>query len=144
VIKNGGTVKNNTLRLWALALATLVLAAACRISPLFNVRDSSVPVPSAGRGLSLDQVTEAIVQAGVGLGWDMRVARPGQIVGTLNVRSHTAVVDIPYSTKSYSITYSSSQNLKYDEAAGTIHSNYNGWIQNLDNAIRGRLSAAGS
>jgi hypothetical protein len=71
----------------------------------------------------------------------MRVARPGQIVGTLNVRSHTAVVDIPYSTKSYSITYSSSQNLKYDEAAGTIHSNYNGWIQRLENTIRSRISA---
>lgn len=137
-------MKNNTLRLWTVALAILVLASACRTSPLFNVRDSSVPVPASGPGLSLDQVTEAIVRAGVGLGWDMRAQRPGQIVGTLNVRSHTAVVDISYSTKAYSITYSSSQNLKYDEAAGTIHSNYNGWIQNLDNAIRGRLSAAGS
>jgi len=49
-----------------------------------------------------------------------------------------AQVDIKYSTIAYSITYKDSSNLKYD---GTkIHSNYNGWIQNLDKAIKIQLS----
>lgn len=124
-------------------LALLSITVGCRTSPLYNVKDSTVPPTTSGKALSLDQVRDAIVQAGVGLGWDMRVVKPGQIVGTLHVRSHSAVVDIPYTTTSYSIAYGSSQNLKYDAAAGTIHTNYNGWIQNLDNAIRGRLSAIG-
>jgi hypothetical protein len=66
-----------------------------------------------------------------------------EILGTLNIRSHQAVVAIPYTTKTYSILYKDSKNLKYDEAAQTIHENYAGWIQRLDGAIRTRLSAAG-
>ena len=50
-----------------------------------------------------------------------------------------AKVDINYNTKTYSITYKDSSDLDYD---GTkIHKNYNGWIQNLDNAIKVQLSA---
>jgi hypothetical protein len=48
------------------------------------------------------------------------------------------VVDIPYSAKSYSITYKSSSNLNYDGT--TIHSNYNGWVQNLHKAINTQLN----
>ena len=41
---------------------------------------------------------------------------------------------------SYSIDYKNSLNLKYDSTKNTIHKNYNGWIQNLDNAIQVQLS----
>ena len=63
-------------------------------------------------------------------------------MGTLNVRSHQAVVTIPYTTKTYSILYKDSSNLKYDAEKQTIHENYTGWIQRLDGAIRSRLTAA--
>jgi hypothetical protein len=49
-----------------------------------------------------------------------------------------AVVDIKYNTKTYSIIYKSSQNLDYD--GKNIHSNYNGWIQRLNQAIQSQLS----
>jgi hypothetical protein len=62
------------------------------------------------------------------------------VQGTLNLRSHTAVVTIPFSTKSYSILYKESTNLKYDAEKQTIHGNYNGWVQRLDNEIRARIS----
>ena len=76
----------------------------------------------------------------MGLKWEMVVAEPGHIVGTLNLRSHQAVVDIPYTTQMYSITYKSIRNLLhvYHGKAG-VHSNYNGWIENLDNAIRTQI-----
>jgi hypothetical protein len=78
------------------------------------------------------------MRAGVSLGWQMRPTNPGHIVGTLILRTHTAVVDINYDTAKYSVTYKDSKDLEYD---GTnIHSNYNGWIQRLDNAIRSQLS----
>jgi hypothetical protein len=132
---------NRSMRILILTLA--VVWSGCTSSALYNVKDSGMPPAAAGKELKLDDVTKAIVQAGAGLGWDMRVAKPGQIVGTLRLRSHTAVVDIPYTTSSYSIVYNSSQNLDYDPAKNQIHRNYNGWVQNLDNAIRNRLVAMG-
>jgi hypothetical protein len=47
-------------------------------------------------------------------------------------------VEIPYSASKYSIVYKSSENL--DEADGKIHRNYNGWVQNLDRAIRTEIA----
>jgi hypothetical protein len=59
------------------------------------------------------------------------------VEGELRVRSHVAVVDINYSTTSYSISHKSSTNLLYD---GTeIHKNYNSWIHNLQEEIEKRL-----
>jgi hypothetical protein len=120
----------------------IVVWSGCSASPLYNVKDSNVPETATGKKLNMDEVTRAIVQAGAQLGWDMRVAKPGQIVGTLRLRSHTAVVDIPYTASSYSIIYSSSQNLDYDATKNQIHKNYNSWVQNLDKAIRNRLIAS--
>ena len=67
----------------------------------------------------------------------MKVEKPGLIVGTLNLRTHTAVVDIPFTASNYSILYRSSVNL--NQQGDQIHSNYNGWVQNLDQAIRNQL-----
>jgi hypothetical protein len=38
------------------------------------------------------------------------------------------------------ITYNSSGNLKYDAEGGTLHSNYNGRVQRMNNAIWNRLA----
>jgi hypothetical protein len=110
--------------------------------PIYNVKDAPINT-TAGHAPTLEQVTKAIVQGGVGLTWSMTVVTPGHIIGKLNVRSHTAVVDITYNTKTYSITYKDSTNLKYDADKQTIHENYRPWIQNLDNNIRNRLIAIG-
>lgn len=120
-----------------------VAAVGCRGGgQIYNVTDAPITT-ATGKAVTLDQVTKAIVEAGAGLKWSMAVVKPGQIVGTLYIRSHTAVVDIPYNTKTYSIMYKDSTNLKYDAEKQTIHENYRGWIQNLDNAIKGRLSTLG-
>lgn len=121
----------------------LLVVTGCRGGgPIYNVKDAPVST-ATGKEVTLDQVTKAIIEAGTGLKWSMAVVKPGQIVGTLFVRSHSAVVDITYTTKAYSITYKDSNNLKYNAERQTIHENYRGWIQNLDNAIRGKLSTLG-
>jgi len=114
-----------------------------------SVDDSPIKTLS-GQNLTLDQVTKAIVLTGMGLKWEMDVAAPGKIVGKLNLRAHQTVVDIAYDTKSYNIRYKSSKGLLYGEADQTsgretreIHRSYNGWIENLDNAIRTQFIAAG-
>ncbi|MGX2039274.1 hypothetical protein ACWJKU_03960 [Methylocaldum sp. MU1018] len=120
----------------ALVAAALVLLAGCRTSPVYNVYDAPVLVTGA-KPYTADDVEKAIVRAGASLGWQVRKVKPGQLVGTLFIRSHMAEVDITYSKDKYNIRYKNSNNLNYD---GTkIHSNYNGWIQNLDNAIKREL-----
>ena len=109
---------------------------------IYQVKDAPVQT-ATGKQPSMEDVQKAIVAAGVGLGWQMAVAKPGEIIGTLNKRSHQAVVSIPYTTKNYSILYKDSNNLKYNAEKQTIHENYSSWIQNLDGAIRSRLTAAG-
>jgi len=63
----------------------------------------------------------------------MAAQGPGAIRGTLNLRTHQAVVDIPHDTQRFGIRYVSSSNLDYDGTG--IHRNYNSWVQNLQNAI---------
>lgn len=123
--------------------ACLVLAvmAGCRGGgQIYQVKDAPVQ-PASGKEPSMEEVQAAIIAAGAGLGWQMAVAKPGEIIGTLNIRSHQAVVTIPYTSKNYSILYKDSSNLKYDAENQTIHQNYLSWIQRLDGAIRSRLTA---
>jgi hypothetical protein len=127
--------------LWA-CLAIAIMAGCRGGGQLYQVKDAPVPSPS-GKELTMEQVQKEIVAAGIAAGWQMAVSKPGEIIGTLNIRSHQAVVSIPYTTKTYSILYKDSTNLKYDAEKQTIHENYTGWIQRLDGAIRSRLSAAG-
>ena len=127
--------------LGGVALATVValalLLVGCRTAPVYNVTDA--PVNSSSGSPTLEDMSQAITKAGVGLGWQMKPVEPGYTIGTLYLRSHMAQVDIKYNAQSYSITYKDSSDLNYD--GEVIHKNYNGWIQNLDNRIRAELSA---
>lgn len=118
-------------------LALAVAIVACTTVPIMNV-DGVAVTNASGKPLTHEQVRSAIIRAGGTLGWQMKEEGPNTLVGTLMLRSHTAVVEIPYSTKSYSIKYRSSINL--DEGGGKIHKNYNGWIQNLQKGINTQLS----
>lgn len=119
-----------------LPLTILLVLAACRTAPVYNVESEGLNAPSNAR---LSDVTKAIKRAGAGLGWSMTTQKPGHMIGKLAVRSHRAEVDIRYNTKTFTITYRDSQNLKYD--GSNIHSNYNGWITRLRNMILAQSSA---
>lgn len=126
-----------------IAMAAVVMAAlgaaGCTTVPIMNVTDAAATTASA-RPLTADQVRTAIIQAGASLGWQMKEEAPGLLVGTLILRKHEAVVEIPYSAQAYSIKYRSSANM--DEKGGVIHKNYNGWITNLTRGINARISAS--
>lgn len=115
---------------------TAIVLVGCRSNPVYNV--TNAPIATSTRGYSLSDVRIAIQQAGVSLGWQMKDVRPGLVVGTLHLRDHMAQVETPYDRHTYSILYRDSNNLGYDGA--NIHSNYNGWVQNLSAAINSRLS----
>jgi hypothetical protein len=126
-------------------LVTVIAAAAFAISLGGCARTAAilkleqVPITTVdGKALTTAQVRQAIIVGGTSLGWRFTDAGAGKLEGTLALRDHTAVVDIPYNSKSYSILYKRSE--KLGEANGTIHSNYNGWVQNLDRAIRTEIA----
>ena len=114
----------------ALSLAMPTVSWGWGGQPIQNVNDATVV---GANPVKLEQVKSAIMIAGTSLGWKMAEVSPGLIQGTLNLRKHTAIVDIPYSTAKYSIVYKSSINL--DEKDGQIHKNYNSWVQNLSKKI---------
>ena len=110
---------------------------------IYQVKEAPVQT-ATGKVPSVEQVQKIIIESGVKLGWVMAVVKPGEIQGTRNVRIHSAVVTIPFTAKNYSVLYKDSTNLKYNAAAQTIHQEYTYWIQELDNEIRARLTAAGN
>ena len=120
-----------------LSSALVILLAGCAAVPVHNVENA--PVNTSNTNYDLSDVTKAIQRAGTGLGWQMKEVTPGHIVATLALRTHVAIVDITYSLDDYSINYKDSTNLHYDAGKNTIHKNYNGWIQNLTNAINAQL-----
>ena len=125
---------------WALVLGTAALLAACQtMAPIENVSNVSVSTRT-NKSLTEVQVRDAIARGGAGLGWIMKDAGPGKMHGVLLIRTHTAEVDIAYSTSTYSITYSSSVNLQ--EGAGKIHRQYNIWIRSLTQGINNQLAAS--
>jgi hypothetical protein len=125
----------------AAKFAALLIAAAalagCSTAPILNVSEAPVSART-GKTLTNDQVRTAIVRAGTQLGWEFKDEGPNKLVGTIQLRTHTAVIEVPYSSRSYSVKYRSSMNL--DQAGGSIHKNYNGWIQNLTRGIDTQLS----
>lgn len=122
----------------ALAVSALSLSACARTGPVRNVSDA--PIAVSGE-LTQKDIRTAIIRAGSARGWRMDPQDDGHILAVLKVREHVAKVDIYYDQSSYDIVYRESQNLRYDPANETIHSNYNGWIQNLELDINNYLAA---
>ena len=118
-----------------LGISLVVALGACSTKPILNVKDAPI---STGKSLQASQVRQAIMNAGVALGWQIADSKPGVLQGTLRLRDHTAIVEIPYTTSNYSIVFKSGVNLA--EKDGQIHKNYNGWVQNLDNRIQAELT----
>lgn len=123
-----------------LAAAALAFAGCANKQPINNVVNAPFTLPP-GKSLTLNQIQRAIVVAGTQLGWQMTPTGPGRVTGRLALRTHVADIDVEHDTKSYSIKYRDSQNL--DARDGMIHKNYNGWIENLDKAIRTQVQNAG-
>ena len=109
------------------AFGAAALAACARTAPIQEGGGEFI-----GFG-TLSQRADQIRRAGAGLGWRMEQQGPGLVRGTLNLRTHQAVVDVPYDTQRFLIRYVSSSNLDYD--GQVIHRNYNSWVQNLQRAI---------
>ena len=122
---------------FAAVSAFLLLAGFGAGTPIYSVQSSPIPPSPAA---TMENIQKAVMRAGLTLGWQISPKGPGQIEGVLNIRKHQAIVNITYDTKAFSITYKDSVNLDYNEERKTIHSNYNGWVQNLEKGIRAQVA----
>lgn len=129
------------LRLALLLLPFALLTMAFRQAPLVNPPPIAVTTK-----MSTDNVLKAIKMALVHRGWTITELKPGIVDSTLNLRDHTARIEIDYSTTSVRIKYLDSTNLKYEVKNGTpyIHKNYLGWVENLATDIQGNLLLLGN
>lgn len=121
-------------------LAALVILTAtfvsCRTAPIRNIPMNSIPT-TQHMSLTEDEVAGAIIRGGNKAGWSMRKVEPGLIVGTIQVRTHEAQVDVRYSATTWNIAYRDSKNLKFN--GEKIHSNYNKWVSRLGDSIRNQI-----
>ncbi len=127
------------MRIWRwclLSLAILGIVTACRTVSMQNVVDYDLGAPNSA---SMEDVAQAIKAAGAGLGWQMKEIAPGEMLGTLNIRRHVAIVTIVYDTRIFSITYKDSSGLGYN--GNTIHKNYNSWTNRLAKMIAVQASS---
>ncbi len=131
-------MRSKLLKVFILSVVAMLLSG-CAPTPIRDIENA--PVNASRADYDLSDVTNAIKSAGIGLGWQMKEETPGHIVGTLNLRSYVAVVDITYTLDDYSISYKDSTNLRYDAGSNAIHSSYNRWIRNLAKHIDLKLVA---
>jgi hypothetical protein len=122
----------------ALATSLVLVTLGCMTNkPIQSVSD--MPISTTKSNPTLGEIGKVIISAGVSLGWQMKETKPGNIVGTYSTQNLIAVVDVNYSTKSYSIVHKDSTGLSY--TGQTVHERYNMWVRNLDQRIRAQLSA---
>jgi hypothetical protein len=128
-----------------LVLASLVVSTAEARSSVPIVNHENIAITTGSkRAPSADEVSAAITRAGqtIRYPWTVTAGGPGQLVATTLVREkHTVVVDIKYSSTSYSVTYRDSQNMNYKVSKGVpkIHPFYNDWVDELIAAINAEL-----
>jgi len=124
-----------------LVIAGAILLGACSgIQPIYEVRNH--PIPAQTRVLPLDQIEEAIVEAGSARKWRFERVAPGQLRAYYERASYRADIMITVDTSSYSITYLSSAGLKEPGSDG-IDRHYNSWVKTLETDIDVKLSALG-
>ena len=81
----------------------LALFSACRTTAALELSNVSI-ITQSGNPLSLHQVGNGILHAGVKLGWTMKSANPGEIIGTFAWRRHSATVFIGTTWLAFTVT----------------------------------------
>ncbi len=117
----------------ATLLVTFLLGAAPAAyarAPIVNIENAPIPA-----GLTMEEIEQTLVAGTFSRqGWTAQIVAPGHIEARVNVRSHSAVVDITFDERAYSITYKDSHNLDYKN--GKIHGNYNKWVATLNGVLQ--------
>ncbi len=110
--------------------------------PVVDFPDQVVATASGAKPTAA-QVRDAIIKAGAGKGWALAKQPDDQFIATRVIKGkHTIVTTISFTAEKYSVTYRSSENMKFGMFNGVphIHPNYNVWARDLVEAIRLEIS----
>ncbi|SRR5260370_19860009 len=120
------------------ALLVAPSAQAARTAPLQNYEDVLVATPD-GKPTTVEHVRKSILAGASRTRWaaSAKSEDANTVRLTYSRGNHTAVVDVHYSAKSYSIRYADSTNLNYAEEGGKqlIHPVYKKQVNSLRLAI---------
>ena len=142
MLEDNGIMKQSQYILAGLLL--LLSSFAWGAKPIYNVVDEPVPLMADGSSATLEEVKKAIIAGCKRKGWTAALDGDTQIMCSILVRGrHYAEVTIPYSESSYSILYSDSRVLDYNEEKQRIHRNYNGWVIKLSETINQQFNSTG-
>ena len=135
-----GVMKKNKYVFAALLLVMASFAWAAK--PILNIVDEPLPLRVDSSSATLDDVKKAIISGCLEKGWTPVADGDTQIKCSILVHGkHYAEVVIPYSESSFSILYSDSRVLDYNEKKQRIHRNYNNWVLNLSQSIKRQFSS---
>lgn len=132
-------MKKNRFVILAVVFYTLFLITSCNkrgLPPIQNINNATI----IKRNLTEAQVKKVIFIAGASHGWVFEELGPRELKASVSVKNLRATVKITYTSHSYSVQYVSSENLRADPQAQTIHNRYNGWIRNLEKSINMELA----
>ncbi len=121
----------------------MVSTAYARTPVPIESHDNIAVITASGKGISAEQVRQAIIAGGTRKNWTFIDSGAGQLTGTLFVNNkHTVIVTVDHSPKSYSIRYKDSSNMKYEMKYGVavIHPFYNKWLDNLIGEVNMELA----
>ena len=131
----------------AILLLVAVAGSACSTTrPLYNVEDQ--PITQLSRPLTLKQIEVRILDAGKIMNWRLRRMERGKIRGLLTINQrHSAMVNVDYDQRAFSISYKSSHLLSAGKAAKdepfegqfVIHRKYNSNVRALEQSIKQEL-----
>ena len=115
-------------------------AAFGRRKPVYNVDQASFAT-SSGTQPTLEQIGGAIKKATKNRGWNISPISDVAMKAEILVRSrHQAIVEITYTTSTFSIQYVDSRSLMYETEDGKIHRNYNKWVILLEQEIHDQIN----
>ena len=123
------------MRAWkflTVVLSILVIATAAYARSAQMVKYTDVIVES-DKPLTMEQVKKVILTAASQRRWTASERDKNRIRLSYSRGQHSAVIDVVYSTKKYSIVYVDSANLNYE--GETIHPTYNSWVNSLKQGI---------
>lgn len=115
----------------------MLSVSACTATAPLNEYSGAIP-----DGITATEFKQAVRDAGNKRDWIIKDVGNNAMEATYVARGHSIQVKITYDKDSYDITYLSSTGMKYNQTDGTIHRNYNRWVNNLRHDIEVGLMRA--
>jgi hypothetical protein len=118
-----------------IVLAYLMVIEGCVTTNLISPME--MPLSAYADRVSMKSIEKAIENALMKRGWGVDRRREGEIIATLEVRSHMVRIRLLYDSRRILAFYIDSKNMKYD--GEVIHKKYHVWIDLLFKSIRESL-----